>query len=108
MLHTVLLCMVWTYFLRTVYDISDLLEPLGATITSEFIQVITGLSVGELERTFFILPMQLGGLGMADPSAVAGFEFNASKSVTSALTTRNIQQQYDFDATIFSDQHQAK
>ena len=31
----------WTYFLHTVPDISDLLEPLGATITSEFIPVIT-------------------------------------------------------------------
>ena len=74
----------WTYFLCTVPGISDLLEPLGATITSEFIPAITGRSVGELERKLFTLPMRLGELGLADPSAVAGFEFNASESVTSA------------------------
>jgi len=48
MLHTVLfthgLIGLWTYFLHTIAipDVSDLLEPLEATITGEFIPVITG------------------------------------------------------------------
>jgi len=62
----------------------------------------------ELERKLFMLPVRLGGLGLADPSAVVGFEFNASESVTSALTTQIIQQHYNFDPNVFADQCQAK
>ena len=36
--------------------------------------------------------MQMGGLGLVDPSAVAGFEFDAPVTVTSALTTQIIPQ----------------
>jgi len=74
--------------LCTIPDISDLLTPLEIAITGEFIPAITGRSVGELERKLFTLPMRMGGLGLGDPSAVAGFKFNASKLVTSALTTQ--------------------
>jgi len=54
------------------------------------IPAITGRSAGELERKLFTLPVRLGGFGLAQlaiPSAVACFEFKASKSVTSALTS---------------------
>ena len=40
----------WTYFLRTIPNISDLLRPLEIAITGEFIPAITGQSVGELTR----------------------------------------------------------
>ena len=43
----------WTYFLHTIPNVSDLLEPLEATITGEFIPAIIGRSVGELERKLF-------------------------------------------------------
>jgi len=52
--------------------------------------------------------VRIVGLGLGDPSAVAGFEFNASKLATSALTTQIIQQQHNFNATVFANQHQAK
>jgi len=42
---------------------------------------------------------------LGDPSVVAGFEFYASKLVTSTLTT---QEQHNFDATSFANQRQAK
>ena len=50
----------WAYFLCTIPDVSDLLEPLEATITGEFIPAITGRSVGELERKLLSLPVRLG------------------------------------------------
>ena len=46
--------------------------------------------------------------GWTSPSEVAGFEFNASESVTFALSTQIIQQQNNFNPTVFADQHQAK
>ena len=45
---------------------------------------------------------------LADPSAVAGFELNASVTVTSALTTQIIHQQNNFNVTVFSDQCHVK
>jgi len=39
---------------------------------------------------------------------VAGFEFNASESVTFALSTQIIQQRSNFDPTVFADQCQGK
>ena len=67
-----------------------LLKPLEAAIAGEFIPAVTGRSFCELERKFALV--QMGGLGLTDPSAVAGFEFNASVSVTSALITQIVQQ----------------
>jgi len=46
----------------------------------------------------FALPVCLGGLGLADPSAIAGFEF---ESVTTALTNQILHLQNDFDANRF-------
>ena len=94
----------WTYFLCTVPEISDLLKPLEA-IAGEFIPAVTGRSVGELERKLFALPVRMGGLGLTDPSAVAGFEFNASVSVTSALITQIVQQQNNFNVTVQHSRH---
>jgi len=46
---------------------------------------------------------------LAIPSAVDCSEFKASESVTSALTSHIIQQQYNYiDATVFANQRQAK
>ena len=51
--------------------------------------------------------MCLDGLGLASPSEAAGFEFDASESVTFALSTQIIQQWNNFDPTVFADQRQA-
>ena len=73
------------------------------SLHGEFIPAVTRLSVGELERKLFALPVRLGGLGLAFPSAVAGFEFSTSKSVTSALINQILQQQNNFDVNAFSE-----
>jgi len=65
----------WTYFLRTLLDISDLLHSLESTIFKEFISAVTGRCVSDLERGLLVLPVRIGGLGLCNPSAVAGFKF---------------------------------
>ena len=47
----------WTYFLRTLPNISDLLQPLETTILKEFIPAIAGKSISDLERDLFSLPV---------------------------------------------------
>ena len=46
--------------------------------------------------------------GLPSHLEISGFEFNASESVTFALSTQIIQQQCNFDPTVFADQCQAK
>ena len=77
----------WTFLLRTVPDIQQNLQPLENTIRSTFIPAVTWRSPpNDSERTHFALPTRLGGLGLADPSIQASFDFNASVSITESLT----------------------
>ena len=60
----------------------------------------------ELERKLFALPVCLGEL---DSSAIAGFEFSTSESITAALTNQILKQQKTFDVIkCFSEQHQLR
>ena len=98
----------WTYFLRTLPNISDLLQPLETTILKEFIPAIAGKSISDLERDLFSLPVQMGGHGLCDPSSIADFEFEASVSIASPLIQEIIQQRTKFSAAVLGDQRQAK
>jgi len=98
----------WTYFLRTLPDISDLLCSLELTIVKEFIPAVTGRCVSDLERDLLALPVRMGGLGLCDPSAVAGFEFNSSLKVASSLIQEIIEQRTHFRVTVVDSQKHAK
>ena len=68
----------WTYFLRTIPNISDLLQLLEDAIFHHFIPALVGKPVSNLERALFPLPVHLGGLGICNPQALADSEFVAS------------------------------
>ena len=57
----------WTYFLRTLPDIQDLLEPLENAISNILIPAITERKCNQLERNTLALPVRLGGLGLGNP-----------------------------------------
>ena len=75
----------WTYFLRTIPDISDLLKPLEDAIFNHFIPALVGKPVSDVERALFALPVRLGGLGISNPQALSDSEFTASVRVTHTL-----------------------
>jgi hypothetical protein len=52
---------LWTYFLRTLPDIQDLLQPLEEAIT-KFL-----LPASPLEREILALPVKKGGIGVTNP-----------------------------------------
>ena len=55
----------WTYLLRTLPDIEDLLEPLERAITDVLIPSITDhRRITPSERDLLALPVRLGGLGI--------------------------------------------
>ncbi|CAB4039975.1 Hypothetical predicted protein, partial [Paramuricea clavata] len=54
----------WTYFLRTLPDIEDLLEPLERAIANVLIPSITDHHCTKSERHLLALPVRMGGLGL--------------------------------------------
>ena len=52
----------WTYFLRTLPDIQELLEPLDNAISKVLIPAITEHRCTPLDRNILALPVRLGGL----------------------------------------------
>ena len=75
----------WTYFLRTLPDIQDLLEPLESSISRVLIPAIKDRQCSQLERDILALPVRLGGLGIADPSSDANFDYTSSVKVAALL-----------------------
>ncbi|KAL9970442.1 hypothetical protein ACROYT_G022818 [Oculina patagonica] len=65
----------WTYFLRTLPDIEDLLEPLEHAIAEVLIPSITDHHCTKEERDLVALPVRLGGLGLINPSQDAASQF---------------------------------
>ena len=57
----------WTYYLRTLPDIEELLEPLERAIGNVLIPAITGHTCTPAERELLALPVRLGGLGLTNP-----------------------------------------
>ena len=51
----------WTYYLRTLPDIEDLLEPLERSISHALIPAITGHTCTPAERDLLALPVRMGG-----------------------------------------------
>ena len=82
----------WTYFLRTLPDIQDLLEPLEKAISQILIPAITDRQCNLLYRDILALPARLGGLSLENPSHEAEREYASSKRVTAPLVDQIVAQ----------------
>ena len=54
----------WTYYLRTLPDIEDLVEPLEHAISHALIPAVTGHTRTPAERDLLALPVRMSSLGM--------------------------------------------
>ena len=94
----------WTYFMRTIPNIANLLQPLEDTIRYRLIPAITGKSaISDLERDLFSLPTRLGGLNIPNTTTISSKEYDASMKVTAALVEAICQQtgQHDYSTPLF-------
>ena len=82
----------WTYFLRTLQDIQDLLEPLENAISQMLIPAITERKCNQMDRNFLALPVRLDGLGLGNPSVEARREYTSSAKVTKPLVEQIVSQ----------------
>ena len=72
------------YFLGTLPDIAELLEPLKHAINGVLIQAVTAHKVTKVEGDHLGFPMGMGGLGFTDPVTSVS-EDEASVNVTNRL-----------------------
>ena len=72
----------WTYFMSTLPDIENLLQPLERTISDVLIPLLIGRSCSEAERDLVAFPVRMGGLGLINPSDSADVEYSASVRVS--------------------------
>ena len=76
----------WTYLMRTIPNLHDLLLPLEAAIYQHLIPAITGrTSCSTAERDLMALPVRLGGLGLINPAILSLPSFQASELLTDRL-----------------------
>ena len=61
----------WTYFMRTLPDIEELLEPLEHAISDVLIPSLTEPNCSPTERELLALAVRMGGLVLTNPSASA-------------------------------------
>ena len=78
----------WTYFMRTLPDIENLLQPLERAISDVFIPSLIGRNCSEAERDLVALPVRVGGLGFINPSDSADAEYSASIRVSAPLVSK--------------------
>ena len=92
----------WTYFLRTLPDIQDFLEPLENAICNVLIPTIKEHRCSRLDRDILALPVRLGGLGMTNPCLEANFEQSSCVEVTSPLVQQIVTHQMPDDSLVKS------
>ena len=83
------------YYLRTLPDIEELLEPLERAIRHTLIPAITGHTCTPAERDFLALPVRMGGLGITNPCHIATSEYQASTAVTEPLVEQIVAQTHE-------------
>ena len=87
----------FTFFLRTVPDISDYLFTIEETSRSRFVPAIAGSHIcSDAERALLALPVKFGGLGLQKLCEVANTELLNSKEVTRELYENVVTQSKGF------------
>ena len=92
----------YTYFLRTIPDISPMLKRLDAAIDEHFLKpILNGHIINYSERIWISLPPKLGGLGIIIPSEVSDSWYRHSRDMTLKIVTRIVcQHQKDIESVI--------
>ena len=77
----------YTFYMRTIPNISELLQPLESAIRLHLISaLLEGRMCSDDERCLLSLPIRLGGMGMIDVVKISDSEHENSKQATKVLT----------------------
>jgi hypothetical protein len=72
----------WTFFQRTIKNISNYFIPLEETIRNTFLPALLGRGISEEQRKIIALPLRYGGLAIQNPVLTSDKEFQASNVIT--------------------------
>ena len=78
----------WIYFLPTLPDNQDLLEPMENAISNVLIPAITERSCSSSEWDILALPVHHGGFGITNPCHEANHEYQLSVKVSMPLVEK--------------------
>ena len=84
--------MKWNYYMRTIPNLRDHLQPLEDIISNDFVPSLFGCKVKDLVRRLIALPPKLGGMGITNPTDIADNEYENSIRLTQNLTKMIINQ----------------
>ena len=99
----------YTYYMRTIPDISAILSPLENVIRFKFLPaLLEGRVCTDDERSLLSLPVRLGGMGLINVTAISDAEHENSKQATKVLTDAIIAQQIDLPPSLDDDSNAAK
>ena len=79
----------YTYFLRTIPNISNQLKVLDDAIDRFIKSLLMNYECNSFERELLSLPAKMGGLGIIMPSKISDIQFAASKQITRCHRTEN-------------------
>jgi len=97
----------FTYFMRTIPDISALLRPLDEAIDT-FVKILfNDYDFNSLERKLWSLPVRMGGMGLVIPSKISDEQYANSRAINEVLTSKVCDQQVIYE-DIDSDVKRAK
>ena len=99
----------YSFYLRTIPDISDSLQPLEEAIRFSLVAALTeGRQVSDDERKLLSLPPRLGGMGIVSPVQMCNIEHEFSKGATESLTNAIKNQQKDLPQSFSDTSKQAR
>ena len=82
----------YTYFMRTIQGISDILKPIDDVMDNEFIPALFGSNITPNEREIISLPIREGGLGLGVQHKNSDACYAVSKAITEPLMKQIISQ----------------
>ena len=76
----------FTYFLRTIPNMGEFLEPLDDVINNKLLPAILGTStISDSDRNLYSLPVRCGGLGIPIFTDRADYDYHTSVQITAPL-----------------------
>ena len=77
----------YTYFLRTIENMQNFLEPLDGAIFKKFLPVLFGETLSPQQKELLTLPIKYGGLGIEELVSKVSREYKISKTITVSATS---------------------
>uniref|UniRef100_A0A1X7U913 Uncharacterized protein n=1 Tax=Amphimedon queenslandica TaxID=400682 RepID=A0A1X7U913_AMPQE len=72
----------WIFLLRIMPDCDVLFSNVEQALSDSFLPSLFGCSITQTERSFFTLPVRMGGLNIKDPTVTFSMSYVASRDAT--------------------------